>query len=58
MIQVAFQVLEEIIVDITSVGRAFGLGHFRHFASVLNPRHIEMRPKGGTFDLGCKGPEP
>ena len=39
----------------TNAGRAFGLGYFRHFASVLDPRHIEMRPKGGTFGLDCKG---
>ena len=42
-------------LDYTSAARTFGPGYFRHFASVLDPRHIGTRPKGGTFGLSCKG---
>jgi len=51
-----------------SVRRAFDPGYFCHFASILEPRHIGVRPKGGAFwprlspeavktlfYLGCRG---
>jgi len=33
----------------TSVIRAFGPGYFCHSASILESRHIGVRPKGGAF---------
>ena len=37
----------------TSAVRAFDRGCFCYSASVLEPRHIGVRPKGMTFGLGC-----
>jgi len=37
----------------TSAEWAFGPGCFCYSASVLEPRHIGVRPKGMTFGLGC-----
>jgi len=60
--------LKKYQVPITSVIRAFGPSYFCHSASVLEPRHIGVRPKGGAFwprlspeavktpfCLGCRG---
>jgi len=36
-------------ISFTSAVRTFGPGYFRHSVSILDPRHIGTRPKGGCL---------
>jgi len=50
---ISFTLILSLREKITSAVRAFDPGYFCYSASVLEPRHIRVRPKGVTFGLGC-----